>query len=389
MPAETILVLNISGIGDFVDSTPALAALRRRRPHARLVLAVAEKTVPLARSCPYVDEVIGMPTRPGRGIPRAVDFPRWASIVFSWRNRIDLVLSLYGASSRAGNRFEKWLLRWIVAPISVGRGVRGERSPFRITLSEDEAPVDLVASYLKLVSLVPEEAGSSAGDAGGGESSRPELWIPDAALREVEDWIDAQLQFRNLEGPLVVVALGGDRPSRRESPLRADEWLSLLQQQFQVRPVIWGTLGDPGLPPESRLLHADARGKWDLVRSAALISRADVVITTQSAAQHLVSVWDVPTLVLAGPADSRKHRPHLTKSPLYLLQRRVPCAPCSHHDCPLTGVEYKKCMTGIAPSDVLEAFRDVMNGRPKSSAREQGHGSIGMPRGLSSPQLSS
>ena len=75
MPRKNILVLNVSGIGDFVDSTPALAALRRRRPLDRLVLVVAEKTLPLARTCPHVDEVIGMPTRPGRGVPRLVDLP--------------------------------------------------------------------------------------------------------------------------------------------------------------------------------------------------------------------------------------------------------------------------------------------------------------------------
>lgn len=364
MPRKNTLVLNVSGIGDFVDSTPALAALRRRRPLDRLVLAVAEKTLPLARTCPHVDEVIGMPTRPGRGVPRLVDLPRWLFEVLSWRKKFDMVISLYGVSSNLGSHFTRQLLAWIGAPVSVGRSTGAEAFSFTHALPEAETPRDLLESCLKLVSLVPRDRQTPtdvrALDTEESCCGRPELWIPEDAVKEVEAWLARQLQFQDLEGPYVVVALGGDRPSRRESSARAERWLTLLQEELGVRPIVWGTLRDPGVPLGSELLYADARGQWDLVRSAGLISRADVVITTQSAAQHMVSVWDIPTVVLAGPADPEKHRPHLSESPLRLLQREVPCAPCYYHDCPLPAGEYKKCLTGIAPADVLQAFREVM-----------------------------
>lgn len=364
--AGKILVLNVSGIGDFIDSTPALAALRRRRPFDRVVLAVAEKTLPLARSCPHVDEVIGLPTRPGRGIPSLVDLPRWAFTVLSWRKRFDIVLSLYGASSPRGRRFTRWLLSWIGAPVSLGKN--GSSRP------GEELPLDLMSSYRKLVSLVPRDPeGGLDRDELVSPRARPELWIPEEAFRDVDRWLAQQVQLEGLQGPYVLVALGGDRPSRRESPPRAERWLGSIQDEFRVRPILFGAPDDPGLPEGSRLAHADARGRWDLTRSAALVSRADVVITTQSVAQHLVSVWDVPTVVLAGPGDPRKHRPHLSKSLMHLVRHEVACAPCYHHDCPLSGGEYQKCLAGIAPEEVLEAFRELMepvrNGGPRP-ARE-------------------
>lgn len=366
MAEQTTLVLNVSGIGDFVDSTPALAALRKRRPDDRIVLAVAEKTLPLARGCPYVDEVVGLPTRPGRGVPRLVDVPKWAAAIRSWRARFELVLSLYGVSSRLGFHSTKWLLKFIGARISVGRGAGDLPSPFTIALPEERTPRDLIASYLKLVSLVP---GSSA--ALRDMALRPELWIPGHIFAEVEAWLNGQDQLRGLDGPWVIVSLGGDRPSRHESPARAERWLTLLQREFRVRPVLWGTSRDPGLPPGSPLLHADARGRWDLLHSAALIACADVVLTTQSVAQHLVSVWDVPTIVLAGPADIEKHRPHLAESPLRMIRREIPCAPCYHHDCPHSGEEYKRCLTAITPEAVLEAFREIARtGRAAGHIRE-------------------
>jgi ADP-heptose:LPS heptosyltransferase len=368
MAEQTTLVLNVSGIGDFVDSTPALALIRKRRPDDRVVLVVAEKALPLARGCPYVDEVVGLPTRPGRGVPRLVDVPEWVAAIRSWRSRFQIVLSLYGVSSRLGLHFTKWLLTWIGAGISVGRSAGDLPSPFTITLPEERTPRDLIASYLKLVSLVP---GSSCAERD--TALRPELWVPDHVFSEVDAWLDGQDGLRGLDGPWVIVSLGGDRPSRRESSVRAERWLTLLQREFRVRPVLWGTPQDPGLPQGSPLLHVDARGRWDLLHSAALIAHAGVVITTQSVAQHLVSVWDVPTIVLAGPADVEKHRPHLAKSPLRMIQRETPCAPCYHHDCPHSGEEYKRCLAAITPEAVLEAFREIVQTRQAAGHNREAH----------------
>lgn len=352
--SESILVWNVSGIGDFADSLPALAELRRRRPRAHIVLAVAEKTVPLAKLFRHVDEVAGFPTRPGRGAPPLNGFLRWVSTIRPWRKRFGIVLELYGVSSGLGLVFTRWLLGWVGAPLTIGRSHGGPRSVFDQELPASETPSDLMASYSKLVSLVPSDRPRFELD-----EDAPALVIPPEILVEVDHWLDAQTQFEGLSGPLVVVALGGDRPSRREFPERAERWLSLLQREHAIRPVLWGTRQDPGIPSTSSVIYADGRALDGLVYSAALVARADAVITTQTSAQHLVSVWDVPTLVLVGPADPEKHRPHLSKSSARLVRRKVPCAPCSYHDCPWEGDEYKKCLRGIDPDEVARAFRGL------------------------------
>ena len=85
MTCENILITNVSGIGDFVDSVPALRLLRRSKPEARITLLVSTKVAPLARLCPYVDEVIDLPTSAGSSTPAWDGLCRWAASF--WRLR--------------------------------------------------------------------------------------------------------------------------------------------------------------------------------------------------------------------------------------------------------------------------------------------------------------
>jgi len=336
---EKILVLNVSGIGDFADSLPALRRLRVAKPGAFIRLVVAEKTAPLARCCPDIDDVIGLPTTPGRAIPAPSDSPRWLRRMIGLRGRYDLVLDLYGGESLVGRCWRALIRLMLCAPL--------------IGLDGQHASDSQSARYLKLVSKI-------------GTSSLPApphtaapLHITDAVRREVRIWLDS-LSWGPLTGPRLVVALGGDRRTRHESPERANQWLALLQARWQVRPILIGSPRDPGLPSGSAVRHFDARGRWDIARTAVLIESADALISTDSAPPHLAAVWGVPTVILVGPGDAIRYRPPFSETRLRQLRHEVPCAPCFHDRCPLTGADYQRCMTGIAPEAVARAFGELM-----------------------------
>jgi ADP-heptose:LPS heptosyltransferase len=336
---ERILVLNVSGIGDFADSLPALRRLRAAKPGAFIRLVVAEKSAPLARCCPDLDDVVGLPTTPGRAIPAPVDGPRWIRRMFGLRDRYDLVLDLYGGDSLAGRSWRAWLRLMLRAPL-IG--------------PDDHCASDSQSErYLKLVSkLNPSFRPVHL------STDRP-LRISDAVKREVRDWLDT-LSWGPLAGPRLVVALGGDRRSRHESPERADRWLTLLQTQWRVRPILIGTRHDPALPACTRVQHVDARGQWDLVRTAALIESSDALVSTNSSPAHLAAIWGVPSIMLVGPGDAVVDRPPFSEATIRQLRHEVPCAPCYYDRCPLKGADHQRCMTGIVPEAVALAFGELM-----------------------------
>lgn len=55
---KNILVLHDAGVGDFINLSPCLRAIRQHYPEAHIVLVIFPRALALAEACPYVDEVI-------------------------------------------------------------------------------------------------------------------------------------------------------------------------------------------------------------------------------------------------------------------------------------------------------------------------------------------
>jgi heptosyltransferase-1 len=80
-----LLFIKTSSLGDVIHQLPAIADLRRHRPHARVSWLVEEAFAPLLRLHPGVDRVIPVATRRWRGaLHRAA----------TWRDMLDFVVGL-------------------------------------------------------------------------------------------------------------------------------------------------------------------------------------------------------------------------------------------------------------------------------------------------------
>jgi ADP-heptose:LPS heptosyltransferase len=343
---ERILILNVSGIGDFVDSTPALRYARRMRPGSKLSLMVSEKVYPLAKNCPYMDEVISVPTSAGRSIPRLNDVPRWLKQILPLRAQFDVALNLYDVASRGGAGWVRFLLAWSGAALTIGSNLGGLAPFYDRRIENQMISLNQIERSLRILSLldpsVPQET-----------QSQPELWIEPRTIESSRKWV------RSLPGSAVAVFLGGERRTRHEKPVRAEAWLAEIQRLWRVHPILIGTASDPGLPSNTQVKHTDLRGKSSLEETASIIASCSALITTHSSPQHFATVWNVPTVVLVGPGDDNRYRPHLGAGRLRMLRNAVSCSPCYYQDCPLQGSERQKCMTGIPIDSIVQAFSHI------------------------------
>jgi ADP-heptose:LPS heptosyltransferase len=112
LPASArILALDLGFLGDTVHLIPALHAIRRARPRARLEAMVAEHVQSILAVCPWIDGV--------RGYPRFPAGPSWFQDLARVRSlrgeKFDAVINLNGSDRSS-------LLTWATgAPLRLGR----------------------------------------------------------------------------------------------------------------------------------------------------------------------------------------------------------------------------------------------------------------------------
>jgi ADP-heptose:LPS heptosyltransferase len=92
-PRARVLVLDLGFLGDAIHLIPALAAIRRALPQARLEVMVAEHVQGILAVCPWLDGV--------RGYPRFPKGPRWHQDLGRVRRlreeKFDVVVNLNGS----------------------------------------------------------------------------------------------------------------------------------------------------------------------------------------------------------------------------------------------------------------------------------------------------
>jgi heptosyltransferase-3 len=112
IPAQArILVLDLGFLGDTIHLIPALAAIRRACPRARLEVMVAEHIKDILAVCPWVDVVLGYPRFP-KGPRWYEDFGRVQKLR---AEKFDVVINLNGSDRSS------ILTRLTGAPLRLGR----------------------------------------------------------------------------------------------------------------------------------------------------------------------------------------------------------------------------------------------------------------------------
>jgi len=103
----------------------------------------------------------------------------------------------------------------------------------------------------------------------------------------------------------------------------------------------------------------DATGALSLLGSAALLGRARVLVTNDSAPLHLASAMDTPTVALFGPTVPAFGFGPLAEAHRIAEVPMLPCRPCDAHgprQCPLT---HWRCMRDLTVAEVLDAVDAV------------------------------
>ena len=352
-----ILLIRLRLVGDVVFTTPALRALRRRFPGARLAYLVEPGAAPVVLGNPHVDDVFIAPR--SRGLRRIADDLRLA--VALRRRRFDLVIDFHGGPRAS------WLAWASGAPRRIGYTIPGRSWMYTERVSR---PRELRARHsvenqwdllerLDVPSITPD-------------SDPTEMSERQDSRRAVE----ARLTEAGV-GPddeLVVIHVSAGNPFRRW-PSESFAALAAGLASGSVRRRVVLTSG-PSEPEAARRVADQARarvpevadrimriGEFDLPELRALVGRAALFIGGDSGPLHIASTTTTPIVALFGPTLPERSAPW---RPVHFVTECVepgplPCRPCDQRVCAPGDF---RCLQHTSPERVLEAAeRALRRGR--------------------------
>ena len=294
-----ILFIQLKRIGDLILTTPAIAAAREKFPDATITLVISSECKALGPAIVGVNKMLIMPRGiAGLGPAAAIASGKFDYCVdFTRNDRSALLVFL----SRAKKRIVSFRIK-----------VRGK---FRTQFYDEFVPHRMRDSHTIDYHLgLIEPLGIS------NASRAVQLQLPKSS-RETADEL---LSTNNVRRNFIIFHPGSARAEKFWNPQR---WADVINHAGNKRDfdlVLTGGLG----PLEqthigdikSRVRHrvVDLSGKTDLLTLAALIAKARLLVTVDSAPMHLASGSRTAQVILFGPTNPFHWRPR--ESPALILQ---------------------------------------------------------------------
>jgi ADP-heptose:LPS heptosyltransferase len=312
---QHILLGLLCPIGDTLFATPALAALRRRFPHARVSALVYHSNVGILTGNPAIDECIF--AAPGEQAPGLYRFMRGVGAL--QRADYDLMVNFSPAASFVG------LLVGVQDQVHLRMPrhwwlIGGQDATYQRRHAVDH--------YLRLIRPLLDEEVPEA-------ERQPRVYV------SARDRAAARRLLRSLDvaptGPLVAMHAGGDgfAGRKRWSTRRFAEVGRHLIDNLDARVLLLGGASDLTLAEE---VAADIgtgatvlAGRTSLLETAALIERSALFIGNDSCPLHIAAAVGTPSVGIFGPSSVHTFRP--VGPPGYahqIVSAGLACSPCFH-----------------------------------------------------------
>jgi lipopolysaccharide heptosyltransferase I len=348
-----ILIVKLSAIGDVIHTLPALTALRRHYPDARIDWLVEDAAADLVQGHAALSRVL------------------------VWRRRDFVKLLKAGKLSSAASLFRGLLQQLRDTPYDLILDFQALlKSSVWIFLARGRRKVGFgegmehsEKSHLFLNERIPAVS-MEIHALDRGLRLLQALGIPD---REV--LYDLPIGTKDEEAAEELLAAGGMRPDQpfvAINPMakwptklwtaeRFEELaVCLLEKGFQV--LFTGSREDQPLIDEmaaalgSSVIRLD--GRTSLKVLAAVYRSASVVVSTDTGPMHLAAAVGTPVVALFGPTAPWRTGPYGQGH--VVLRAGVSCSPCFSRSCKTAEFEPMACMTRITVEQVVEAVVRVV-----------------------------
>lgn len=346
-PREKILVVQTSFLGDVVLTTPLLSAIRRRFPSAHLVVLCTPQAKVLLEGDPAVHEIL---TDDKRGESKG-----WRGV---WRTAAALRARKFTIAFSPHKSFRSGLLLFL-AGIPNRVGFRRSAGWFfyhhRVDRDASRHDAERMLSLLKPFGAAPETDGG-------------ELRV--VADPRAESRVDEL--FRSLgvgrNGVTFGINPGSVWATKRWTAEGYAALMVRLKQKYRCDILLFGGPQDVAVVDRIQRLSGNLgvglAGRINLGELVCAIGRCDLFITNDSGPMHIAVARGIPVVaVFCATTPSLGFYPYTSRA--IVIEKNLPCRPCSSHGgrrCPL-GTD--DCMRLIGAEDVLRGIEKVLERSPE------------------------
>lgn len=330
-----ILVVAPAWVGDAVMSLALIHRLKQQNPQAEITVLVVPWCAAVFNMCEDVSRVIPL------NIPHGV-----LGIKARWQCAQILKAYHFDVAYVLPNSWKSALVPFL-AGIPKRIGFVGEMRWGLLTQCYKKAQ-DLPLLVDKYQSLA----------IGNAPFLRPKLTINPQQFDK-----DALLKKQNatLTKPVLAFCPGAEYgPAKRwPSTYYATVAQHFIDQGWQVW--VFGSPKDTAVAKEITTAVSGDIVSWvghtTLAEAIYLLSLTHMVVTNDSGLMHVAAALDLSTVALFGSSTPSYTPPLSDKAIVKYLH--VSCSPCFKRECPLTGNDYMKCLTGISSKTVIEDLARV------------------------------
>jgi heptosyltransferase-2 len=349
-----ILVIALSGIGDALLFSPALAKLRQASPNAQIDMLVMFKGVKdIYEKLPHVNKI------------HFYDFltdNKFKSLLFvlSLRKKYDYTINVYPS-----NRKEYNLISWLIGA-KYRFAIKYLRSDFQnlgflnnVRIEENDLLHNVEENFLMIEKLLQEKF-----------DSIPPLQIELDGL----DYLYANDFFNEkkiTKDDLVVGFHPGcntlkNHDKRRWDTKKFAELAKIIIHNYDAKILLFGGKEEEHLKEEIKNLaaHQDviSVNTFSLTNTAAVMKRCDVFITNDSSLMHIAAALKLSIIAIIGPTNINYIHPWQANYKVASLN--LDCAPCFYYSpkpltCKREDVKFK-CIKELSVDLVFEKFEDVI-----------------------------
>ena len=336
MKTERIVIRSANWVGDAIMSTPALRAVRRAFPGARITLLAKPWVIPIFEKSPDIDEIMVYEADGRHNGP--LGLLRLAADIH--RQRFDTAILLQ-------NAFEAALLAFMA------------RIPRRIGFTTDARSLlltDRINTWrpLKKGHLIDYYLGLMQGAGIATRNKKLHLHITPEETAEARRFLaeTGTAEHQWVVGLNPGAAFG---TAKRWLPERYVELGRRLADEHKAMILIFGSSSESQLGTQLATQIGPScvnlSGHTSLRQAMALIGICNLFITNDSGLMHVAAALDIPQVAIIGPTDPIATGPVNTLSRLVQKPESCHLSPCLKPHCPLKD---HRCMTAISVEMVMQ-----------------------------------
>ncbi len=309
---ERILVLRTDGIGDVLNSTPAISALREAYRDAHISVLARHPGIEVLLLNPHIDELLAYDaTARLRSIKKLRARCYDMAIVLHNSSWCNLMAYLSGAQYRVGRRSERKRFSFTLTHRVSSRDPKG-------TKHEIDRNMDVV----RLV---------------GAEDGTQELIFRLSV--EERAWAKDFLRREDIYTPLVGIHPGGSSFDKLWPAENFAHAAIELAKRLEAKIMLFCGPGEEALLQGIQRHMADQSHTPDVItiaglplrQFAALLEKCSIFLCNDSGPMHIAAALKVPTVAIFGPTDHVRWGPRSEKA--VVVRRDMDCWPCSAHKC--------------------------------------------------------